>query len=161
MPTKETSVNFDVLDHHVTPGMEYVTLIVDVWRGDRKDPATAVDRYLGLWSGESLENGDGEAVDPSFSQHGWKGVVPNPEPLVWECFEHIKTADRTAESHKEQTDRLQKRNDGYGSTHHNRQVDLYEAFLEAIERVAVDDTDEEAWTAITAWRNRLDEQYER
>ena len=45
-----TQKNFEVVDHNIAAG--YVTYIVDLWEGDRNDPATTVTRHIGVWRGE-------------------------------------------------------------------------------------------------------------
>lgn len=161
------SEQYLVIDHNIVTDM-YVTYIVDIWSGDLNDPATGITRYIGVWKAEDLETEERGAFDPDFSKartsrsyyYGdWQGG--DPQPLLWEALEETKKPDKDASDHKEEHEQFSERREGYYSHSHNSLVDQYQAFLDAIDRVARDESDEEAWTIINTWRNRQNAQYER
>jgi|SRR6516225_1889895 hypothetical protein len=160
-----TQKNFEVVDHNIAAG--YVTYIVDLWEGDRNDPATTVTRHIGVWRGESLEKEDGEAFDPdwldtssSYSKYRWR-PVPKPEPVVWEQIEQVSGDKEAMKAREDYKNLTTKQEDRYYSTAHNTQVDAYEAFMTAVDRVAEDDTDEAAWKTIEQWRMKHAMKHER
>ena len=163
--------NYEIIDHNVIPDL-YVTYIVDLWEGDKTDPATEVSRFIALFAAGELETEEGVAFDPNFeavspgyrtsyySKHSPRELVP--EALVWDTVETIKEADKESLRYKEETERLLKRSEStYSGAKHNAEVDRYQAFLDAIDRLAAGDESEETYTAIDAWRNRLVERYEK
>lgn len=151
--SKRGTLNYNVVD-----GDAYLSLVVDVWAGDPEDPATEVSRFFGVWRRSDL---DGEAQDLTISQDGWYDYEIKPKPLLWELIETTKEADDRAIKHQQESEHLLTRVEGYDYSGHNRQVDLYEAFLDAIERVAKDENDEEAWEIIERWRSRVSDKYEK
>jgi hypothetical protein len=166
--TEKQGEQYLIIDHNIVPG-QYVTYIVDIWSGNLHDPATEIKRYIGLWRAEDLETEEAGAFDPDFSKArgrtvsysygSWRGG--SPEPLVWEEVEVRKTADKSAKDHKKEDKQLTTKKEGFNATSHNKIVDQYQAFLDAVDRVAEDDGDEEAWAAIDAWRNRLNAIHEK
>lgn len=154
---------YEIIDHNIIPD-SYVTYIVDIWEGDRNDPATGVGRYIGVWNGDDLETEEQGAFDPDFtmarSKRKWD-PKPTPEPLHWALLEETKKPDRSAENHRDQEQNLTKKKEGYYQNKQNRAVDLYTAFLDAIDTLAEDDTNEQAWRAVEAWRSRLNDEHEK
>jgi hypothetical protein len=156
---EKAGVSFEVIDHNIIPDL-YVTLIVDCWIGNRNDPAVAVDRYLGVWRADDLESEQGEAMDPTYKVD-WRQIEATPKPLTWTVVEHIQQPDRELLSFKKQSDEILDPESyaGYGSAAtHKRQ---YREFMEAIDRVAADESDDEAWATIDAFRKHQALQHEK
>jgi hypothetical protein len=160
MPTKtrhkHKQGNYEILDRNVTT--DYVTLIVDVWEGDRNDPAVQVERYIGVWRIEDLDDG---ASDPNFSEvdtthsryrysHDDGGV--KPAPLAWTVIETTKEADKQARSAKKEAMDWEDP-ESYVGWGENRKKELYIAFLDAIDTLAEDPTNEQALAAVDAFRS--------
>lgn len=151
----EEGVQYEVIDHNIVPD-QYVTLIVDIWKGSRTDPATRITRYIGVWRADALETEERGAFNPEFGDMNISRYRAQrdikPEPMVWEQVEVVKETDRDAEQYREQQENLldsTRYSYGAGTTRRT----LYQAFIEAIDKLAVDDTDEEAWAAVSAYRN--------
>jgi hypothetical protein len=150
----EEERHIDIIDHNIV-GEEYVTYIVDMWAGDRTDPAVDITRYLGCWNASDLVNADGESNDPDF----WGGrdrysyyTRPTPRPITWETLGEKKKGQSDAKSFKKIQETLT--GDSYGSS------ELYKKFLDAIDTVAGDPDNEAAWAAIDAYRRGQALQYE-
>lgn len=150
-------VQCEVQDKNYAAG--YVTYIVDLWQGSATDPAVGITRWLGLWHESVLL--DSEFGEPDWAEVFGRGYMrePKPNPLIWAQVEIVKEADDAA--------RLAARNDEdmmepvdpdqpqyrYINATKQKQKTLYQAFIAAIDRLAQDDTDAEAWAAIDAWRD--------
>lgn len=147
-------VHFETVDINVIPD-SYVTWIVDIWEGDRRDPAVAIGRYIGVWRGEQLEDKEGNAVDPDFSELNGRSYSYErnikPRPMHWSLLEEVKTADRDAENAKHQHEALM--SDGYSYGSETTRKKLYKAFMEAIDVLGDDPNNETAWEAVEAWRS--------
>jgi hypothetical protein len=160
---EDGSTSFLIVDHEIAQNTDLVIYVLDVWQGDREDPAVGVARYMGVFKGEDLTTDDGEALDPDFSK--WKPGYYNekkiiPQPLFWETLEEIKKGDRDAENFKRQTEGLLLKDDySFGSRHVERT--LYQGFVEAIDILAVDGENEEAWAAVNKYREHKALEYER
>lgn len=156
MTVAEQQEQYEIQDHNIAAG--YVTYIVDLWTGDASDPAVGVERWIGVWHENDLESEELGGFDPDFNRtrYGYRRE-PKPEPLVWEQVEVIKEADDAARRMQRESEQLLDDNDDGGYNYQRMKTkpvrDLYQAFIDAIERLAVDDTDEEAWTAVEAWRS--------
>lgn len=137
----------EVIDSHVGGG--FITLIVDVWSGDREDITTGIDRFVGVWP----ENIVSDDALPDFSQitAGRYGYKPKPQPKIWEYLCEIKAADEDARLYaKAQEHELA--NDGryrYGTS--AIQAQLYRSFLSALDVIAANEEDPEAWKAVDAF----------
>lgn len=155
---QQEQLNSDTVDHLISTMSGAVIYIVDLWEGSKTDPATEIKRYIGLWRDEQLENEQGEAFDPDFTDtqivHRYSGgSYIKPEPVVWELIETIKTADRGALDFKSQQDHLlQGKHSTYNYTA-GKESQLYIAFIAAIDVLAEDPENEEAWAAVQAWRD--------
>jgi hypothetical protein len=148
----------ETVDKHITE-QGYVNYIVDIWEGIRSDPATGVSRFIGVWKLEQLVDENEGLSDPDFNAGGssWR-IRPSPTPLAWEQIEQIKKSDRDAEKYKgQQSQMLNGR--GYGID--NITYSLYQAFMTAIDVLAVTEDDAEAWAAVDAYRNHQAQMYEK
>jgi len=145
---------FEIYDHNVTS--EYVTYMVDLWEGDRKDPAVSVTRYIGVWHGEQLEKEDGEAFDPDFwgdrNRYSYR-IEPIPRPLMWHVVEETKKADKELLQFKndQQNELGEGRLYRYGAS--QKRAELYQLFMNAIDTLAKWPEDEAAWKHVERWRN--------
>lgn len=158
-------MNFEIVDHNIIPD-QYVTYIVDVWQGDRKDPATRITRYIGTWRASDLETEEGEAFDPDFSfpdvpQYRIDRISmyefdrKKSRPLVWDRLETVQEPDQDLLQHREAHDRLSEQNGHTPLSWRTASSGVgYEQFLQAIDAVAVNEDDEEAWATIDKWRQR-------
>lgn len=163
-PTTHLMNRHEVVGHEVVAS--YVVYIVDIWQGDRNDPAVEVIRHTGIWRGSDLEDEDGNAIDPDFSKckpktyrySDWEG--DGPEPLMWDSLETPKQADREAKGHKEQAIKWEDPEAYVGYSHHTRHR-LYIQFLDAIDTLSQDDGDQEAWAAVEAYRQSTALMHER
>jgi len=154
--SEHATLYHEVVGHEVVA--DYVVYIVDIWMGDKNDPAVEVIRHTGVWKGEVLEDDEGNAIDPDFSKcepktyryHDWDGG--EPVPLMWDSLETPKKADRAARSHKDEALKWEDPESyvGYGSS---QKKNLYIKFLDAIDVLAEDPENEEAWAAVQAYRD--------
>jgi hypothetical protein len=162
----KTRVGYEVIDHNIVPDL-YVTYIVDVWEGDRSDPATGVTRFIGVWRAEDLETEERGAFDPDFTQvtdynyrysysrgsRSWR-KSDTPEPLVWEVVETTKEADEGAQKMRSEYENMtdpEARAYTYGAQRIHK--DLYVKFLDAVDILAEDPDNEEAWEDVKAFRD--------
>ena len=160
---EHSKINWDVIDANIIPDL-YVTWIVDIWQGHRHDPATTIMRYLGVWRTDQLEKEDGEAVDPdlsgaggSRSRYGASEYDIKPRPIHWTRLETIKLGDSEAESYKESQQGYARAAERAGENTwqpHGKATKavMYTAFLDAIDVLASDPTNEAAWAAVDEWR---------
>lgn len=150
-------MNYEILDHNIVPD-SYVTYIVDLWDGERKDPATSVYTYIGVWRGDDLENEEQGAFDPDFSKaEDSYGHIEfrryNPRPLLWKHLDTPTKGNDDAKQHRDAHERLTEQN-GYTPPAWRLGASSYEQFLAAIDTVAENYEDEEAWKIIDSWRER-------
>lgn len=162
----ESNLQYETIDVNIVPDL-YVTWIVDLWQGEKTDPATAITRYIGVWRAEVLENEKGEAIDPVFSEKmlGAYNALRyiSPTPMHWQALESIKEADSEAQNFRSQMEdalRPRERFD-YNRREHIEERSPMEEFMDAIDRLAVDDTDQEAWAIVQARRKAQIEKMER
>src|SRR6516162_5498097 len=99
MSATEEKLRAKIVDREVLQSAGLVTYVVDVWRGDREDPATPVTRYIGVWKSDQLEG------DPTISMSNPGGyserITQKPEAMVWEKLETVKIADKEAQQFKD------------------------------------------------------------
>lgn len=149
-------VHYDTIDINIIPD-SYVTWIVDVWTGNRNDPAVGVTRYIGVWRGEDLEDAEGNAIDPDFSQlserrYSWDRQI-KPHPLHWHALETVKESEGDARSFKNDVESMSPDNRSYTyNSKLRRKAELYQEFLKAIDILAASPEDVYAWAAVEAWR---------
>lgn len=146
---------FEIIDHNIAAG--YVTYIVDLWDGVRKDPAVSITRYIGVWREEKLEKEDGEAFDPSFwapktSRYSYRNN-PVPEPLAWERIEVVRAADQELLRFKSEQALELGEGDSYLYGSRRNRVELYKKFMDAIDTLANNPDDEAAWQDVEQYRN--------
>lgn len=153
-------LQYETIDVNIIPDL-YVTWIVDIWRGDRNDPAVDVERYIGVWDAAVLEDEDGNAVDPSFESRRYgMGVQPTIAARHWEVLDHIKKSDSAARTFKKQQDDLFNPDSyAYGSTHTHKS--LYTEFMNAIDVLVEQPDNKEAWEAVDAFRKNQAMQHEK
>lgn len=147
MRNKE-EVGWEILSVVPNEGTDYITVILELWQGDRDDPITSVNRYLALFDGTTL---DGESISDLISfDPDYYGFKVKPEPLVWDQFKEVKESDDAARQHSSNEDHLiNQANSGWGSN--KDKANLFVKFLAAIDVLAESEEDEAAWTDITAW----------
>lgn len=149
---EETTTQFEIIDHNITP--EYVTYIVDLWVGNRHDPAVGIMRHIGVWHSEDLETEERGAFDPDFAavHPNRYRSQPKPEPLLWDTLEEVKAAEKDAERFKnEQNAALN--TEGYSYNRDKTHDGLYARFLDAVDVLAADGENVEAWLAVDQFRD--------
>lgn len=152
------NVHFDTIDVNIIPDL-YVTWIVDIWEGNRNDPATQIDRYIGVWRADVLEDDEGNARDPEFkagraddysSSYRISRAI-EPAPLHWDQIDTPKKADAEARQYRRESEAYADAGAyRYGSE--RVRAELYQKFMAAIEVLGTDPNNEEAWAAVEAWR---------
>jgi len=152
----ESKTQFEIIDTNIVPDL-YVTFIIDIWEGDRNDPATEVIRYIGVWRAEDLVNGDGEAHDPDWSEYDiarysrWHRA--KAKPICWEQLETVKEADSGAVMMRREYESLTDPEAYVGYSHNSlKHKELYVKFLDAIDVLAEDPDNERAWEDVNAFR---------
>lgn len=146
---------FEILDHNIAAG--YVTYIVDLWKGDRTDPAVGVTRYIGVWDENVLETEERGAFNPDFisaSGSYYAASRMKPPAILWSEIAETKKQVREAEQFKSQLKNLMS-NDQYSYGARQSEKDRFQKFMSAIDKLATDNSDQEAWEAVHAWRERL------
>jgi hypothetical protein len=159
--TEERTHKWEIVDHDVHQMSGLVAYVVDVWEGDKNDPATSITRHYGVWDGDKLETEDGTAFDPDFwpeNAYSYR-PRPKPEPLVWESLNEVKKADSGARTFKRDQERMLDTGHSYGEA--GKQRLLYSTFMNAIDVIAADPDNAEAWAAVDAWRDYRAMQYEK
>jgi len=143
---------------HRSDALLYTNVYYDVSDGDPDDPASQTDRRVAVFNVGLAPKNIGEAVakqiDDSYSYSYFEGIE---EALIDEIVEVTKESDYDAEQYRQEERSLlePKRHYDYRTgTYIERDGSEYETFLEAIEKVAEDDSDEEAWKVIDNWRAR-------
>lgn len=157
----DEATQFEILDHNIAAG--YVTYIVDLWEGDRTDPAVGVTRYIGVWDENVLETEERGAFNPDFTSASgsyYSGSRMKPPALVWTEIGQTKKQVREAEQFKSQLNNLMN-NDRYSYGVAASTKDRFQKFMAAIDKLATDNSDAEAWEAVHAWRERLALAYEK
>jgi hypothetical protein len=162
MSTAEDNLtSYEIIDHEILQSSGLVTYVVDIWDGDRHDPAVSITRYLAVYLGEKLETEDGEAFDPNFgyasdSRYGGSSLNKDRagEPKIWAQIETIKKADREAENALDDYKRMTGKSNrySYGSTYTTGAQTMYNAFLDAIDRLGTPEETETDWEAVEKWR---------
>jgi hypothetical protein len=126
---------------------EYSVLIYELASGDPMDPASTVERRLATYQGKVPPKPFDE---PKSSYYGEFERLRDAK--LDERLEIVQEGDYTAQQHREATRSLLQVKKGHAYVY-GAQV-TYQEFMDAIERVANDDTDEEAWGVIDQWRRR-------
>lgn len=141
---EEGTVSVLEIDRATMGNAGLTTIVVDIWDGDRTDPTVGVKRYMGAFTHDDFEKiklrkrwGD----DYEVMKADEVGCV------LWEYVVEVKKVDRDAESMM--NDEKSILSDNWS---HRGKKDVYERFLDAIDVLAKDDTDKEAWAAVDAWR---------
>ena len=161
---EESTVQYEIIDHNVIPDL-YVVYIVDIWDGNRNDPAVGVERYIGVWAWDALENEDGSAKDPSFneydgSRYSYRSRI-KPEPLHWDALETVKEADRESQRFKQDSDSAADTERYRYSPGSQRAAQLYKEFLIGIDMLAEDDKNEQAWEMVEKYRQYQAQRHEK
>ena len=159
--TKESKVLYEIVDHNSVPD-SWVTYIVNIWDGPKNDPATNGTTYIGVWDGALLETEEQGAFDPDFTRYqefgrySYRSDAYKPAPKIWEALEVFQKPDREAINFRREYDSMSSQASGayyYGSQ--AKQRDLYTKMLDGIDRIAQDDTDEQAWADVEAYRQYM------
>jgi hypothetical protein len=149
MSDRETPTSYAEVSRVRNPDTDYVTIILDVWKGDRDDPAVEVIRYLSLFSVE-------EAPEVFLFNDGYYStrLKEAQKPIIWKEIGHQKTAVQEAKQHKGQYEQMT-REDRYGYGVVSRDKERYMAFMDAIDALHEDPQDEEAWKKVDSWRSHM------
>lgn len=155
---KVSGVHYDTVDINIIPD-QYVVWIVDIWEGNESDPATQIDRYIGVWRADVLEDDEGNAKDPVFladranqyaTSYRMHNII-NPAPLHWDQLETPKKADEDARRYRQESEQYaDEKAYRYGSE--RVRATLYQQFMAAIEVLGQDPSNEEAWQKVEEWR---------
>lgn len=146
----------------------YTVIMYETWLGeDRTDPACQIEEWLSLFVTEDLPEEDSGATgmiregtdyyvkESRYSYHnhfeGLKGAKLNEKVSI------VKETDHDAARHQKESEAMMP--DAMEASSYNRMRYSiggvqYEDFLAAIDRVAEDDSDKEAWKTIETWRSR-------
>jgi hypothetical protein len=119
-------------------------IVYDIWQGnlDREDIRTEVSRRTAWFVMGEAPADIQAAVDSHDEDYYYKGI---PGAISDDDIETTQEADEDAVDHAEDQERLQ----GTPAWHtRDSWIPNYEDFLQAIERVAHDETDQEAWDII-------------
>jgi len=120
---------------------DYITMVIEVYDGDREDPATEIRRYQATYP----SNWDGEIeLRGSYSLYRPKGS------LGWVDLEVVKEKDHDAESYEYAQGNMLNGDRYYSGSGKGRK--LYQAFMEAIDVLSGDDENVDAWAAVDEWR---------
>jgi hypothetical protein len=130
------------------------TVVYDCWdMEDRTDPAANQWRRVAVFY----------ATEPSTDLQSLVKAERGSYRLYWdglagatvdEVLEQTKERDRDAERHAKESERLMERATNWRGDPIEGTGTRYEEFLAAVDRVAEDETDEEAWRVIDGWRAR-------
>jgi hypothetical protein len=141
-----SSADINVIELGRSRIADYVTVIVEAWIGERTDPATEVTRYAAMYRAE-------EAPEHLPLKEKWSGIeLDRDDPhLLWKEVETVQKADRewirARDIHLSMENPEQYR---YGSA--ARMGELYREFLDAIDTLAIDKDNEEAWNKVQEFR---------
>lgn len=125
---------------------KYTVIVYDIADGDLEDLATNIERRMATFEHPpSVLKHEGEG------RWGWEGL---DGAMIDVELETVQEEDEGASSHRELDQRIQDRTESgyYGGNLPT--AEQQERFWEAVETVALDETDEDAWAVIDAWRSR-------
>jgi hypothetical protein len=157
--------HLETIDINIIPD-QYVVWIVDIWKGSRHDPAVEVVRYIGVWDADKLEDEEGNARDPDFSQlskpdrsYNWEREI-RPAPRLWDKLDLTKKADDDARQFKGNVEAIYSESTyRYGSS--REREGLYKEFMAAVDVLGNQPDNEEAWETVARWRQYNAERHER
>jgi len=164
MSAVEEKLRATIVDHEVLESAGLVTYVVDVWRGDKDDPAVAVTRYLGVWDADDLVGEDDEALTPTISLRNPGGysesLTQKPQAKIWEQLKTVKAADQDARQFKSHDEHMMS-DSGYMYGERRLEREKYQNFMRALDVLSVDETNEEAWALVDEWRKYQALKYEK
>jgi|SRR6516165_8203072 hypothetical protein len=165
---KKDNINVLEVSRVLMPNTAYEAVVIELWLGDRSDLATSVDRYMLVYEPEKM--GEHLYIEKSYSSwelatsenasQSWRRASQVPGVAVWTHIAEVKTADRDAMNHSSaEESMLNKEFRRYG--YDGRRNEAFEAFLTAIDTLAENYEDEQAWAAVDGFRSIYAEQHEK
>jgi hypothetical protein len=148
---------------------DYTMLLYETWMGsNRDDPATQIEEFMSCLKTEDVPEKRSEAkdqsnIEPYVAKKERYSYRDDFEGLVKEQFHKklqvVKATDRDALKHQRESDALlpdpEEDPTSWNSRYRTNAGGVYyEDFLAAIDRVAANDKDKEAWEIINKWRSR-------
>jgi hypothetical protein len=148
------SLSLEEVSRTDIPGTKYTIIVYDAWEPNvpKDDPSTSLERRMAIFV-TGKEPADGMSLKiprDHWRFDGLEGAIAD------EVVEILREADREAQRllQEEQQMLSQGRRFNYTTSSYEDTASEYENFLQAIERVADDDQDDDAWTTIEQWRER-------
>ena len=135
------------------PGTDYVTIVVDVWAGERDDPATEILRYQATYNVVDVP----ETIALDDDRWGWSVAGP---VITFEQLDAVQKSDTGAKHFRTEYQQMTDP-EAYAGWDMRTQKELYTAMLDAIDVLAEDDGNEEAWAAIDAYRGHIAVKHEK
>lgn len=135
------------------PGTDYVVLVTEIWQGDRNDPATSVSRYMGMWEAGDVPPEGELPLDQRYGSPELERET-RKQNLVWESLGLVQGSDRDYRSHRDEYQSMTAEDGGYRYSYgiSRKRKELYVAMLNAVDIIAEDENNKEAWAAIDAYR---------
>lgn len=145
---EKLAVSHQIVSQVRNPDTDYVTVILDLWKGDRDDPAVGVSRFLALFNISSVPD------EFKFNHQYYGYRLSDPESaILWEHLGDVKKEDKGARDHQQNDDfMLDENEERWRPPEVVKRKLLYQQFIAAIDVLAVDYENEEAWAAVDAWR---------
>lgn len=168
MPNK-AGHNVEELGRTTIPVIGHVIIIYDVWQGEvpKDDPSVEIKRRAALFTPDDpekippegkLQESVDEMIDNERSRrnryYGWRYWDGLEHSVFDEEIETTKAADKDAVRFREEHEQAQKSGRRYDYTTNEYVYDqsLYDLFLGALDTIAKDPEDEEAWEAVRKYR---------
>jgi hypothetical protein len=129
---------------------KYTTILYIYSDGPQEDPASTIEQRLAVFfTGE--EPAEIETV--AKSSYSWFEGLNGA--ILDDSLDKLQERDHDAERHRQESESfLRAAQDKSQYSYGRPDGQQYEKFLEAIDRVAKNEEDEEAWTIIDHWRER-------
>ena len=127
---------------------KYISVVYDVSDGNPFDPATTVERRVAFFKSGNVPVTWFEDYRKGYSGY-FEGLK---DSILDERIETVQEGDMDADEHRDATRSLAKVQ--RGTVYTTAGQITYADFMDAIERVANDENDEEAWKVIDKWRSR-------
>lgn len=131
---------------------EYSIIEYIVGDGPPDDPGSTIARRIAVYRKEEVPEDFQAALTTAMENSRW-GFEGMEDTLADEQIEIVQEGDHDANDHREAEARLGDGNIPYSWREGSNGVS-YEQFLTAIDALAVDDQDEEAYKVIDTWRQR-------
>jgi len=132
--------------------LDLVLVAYTVSDGEADDIATQIERRVAIFRKDTFPDDPYPKPVEESSHYGYGYFEGLPQAEIDEPLDLVKDRDREALQHREESAQLMDKK----TADYNRMIErvTFEDFLNAVETVKHDESDEEAWKIIDNWRTR-------